>query len=180
MKKAKKAIALLLAGCAVGGSGFTAAFATDAPSYTYPTTGSVLGAIRNYEKNKYKYDYIMNEWKKYWEKGGDQTQYALATPTITDAKYTHSTTIIKPDLVVRWDAVEGATSYEIKIEKADGTVLNYTSDHNSLRVTNIECPKVYVASTSTLTAATAQVRAISEDGTSRWSIPEKISCNSLH
>lgn len=41
------------------------------------------------------------------------------------------------------------------------------------------CPKVYVAETSTWTAATVRVRALAGDDASSWSETAKISCNAL-
>ena len=67
-----------------------------------------------------------------------------------------------PELIIRWNKVENAKSYEIQITKADGTILNYTEDTTSL-IDRGECPKVYIEKTHTWTAAEVKVRAVGKN-----------------
>ena len=104
MKKAKKAIALMLAGCAVCGSGFTAAFAVTPPLQT-PSISIP------------KIDF------KFWG----------ASTKITDAMYMHSPASYMPScLYAKWDAVDGADYYTVIVTKADGTKLRYEPERNFL------------------------------------------------
>ncbi len=106
----------------------------------------------------------------------------IGVTTITESRFYHSATVasLRNRLQVKWDAVEGADSYEIEVVKADGTVLTYTASTNSLMVKNMACPKVYVDETTTWTAATVRVRAIAGDITGDWSTAAKIGCDAIH
>lgn len=103
----------------------------------------------------------------------------LSTPKITECRYIHSRAIWDPNrLVVRWDEVEDATSYEIMVTKADGTSRTYTSNYTSLIVDKNEddfitgCPK----------PATVKVRAVKDDGAlySLWTEEDDVACNAIH
>lgn len=104
----------------------------------------------------------------------------LETPEITEAKYIHSRWFWRSSrLQIRWSEVPDATSYEIKVTKADGTEETYTSNDSSLILTDVECPKQKID--GDWKSATVQVKALGEDGkSSPWSKEENISCNALH
>lgn len=104
----------------------------------------------------------------------------LPAPTITEAKYIHAKLYSPARLKINWTTVEDAESYEVRITKADGKVINYTTEEPEIFDKESECLKVYIEKTHTLTAATVQVRAVSGDTAGAWSEPKKISCNSLH
>ena len=106
----------------------------------------------------------------------------LGTTMITESRFYHSGSVasLKNRLQIKWDAVENAESYEIEVVKADGTIVTYTSSTNSLLVKNTACPKVYIESTSTWTAATVRVRAIAGDSVGNWSTAAKIGCDAIH
>lgn len=106
----------------------------------------------------------------------------LPAPEITKATYCHKNAAYSGfdnHLQILWDAVDGAESYEVEITKADGTVDTYTTSGSCLYIA-ADCPKVYVAETSTWTAATVRVRAVTGDDAGAWSEAEKISCNAIH
>ena len=132
-------------------------------------------------------------WWDRWEKmfPSDPTEPAepsepemtvLGTPTITESRFYHNASVssLKNRLQIKWDAVENAESYEVEVVKADGTTKTYTASSNSLMVKGNACPKVYVETTSTWTAATVRVRAIAGDSVGEWSTAAKISCDSIH
>lgn len=102
----------------------------------------------------------------------------LGVPAVTVASYVHSH-YITPHLLIDWDPVEGADSYEVLITRADGTVETCTTD-TDLLCRGMECPKVYIDSTGTWTAATVQVRALSGSRAGDWSAAVKIGCNMIH
>ena len=106
----------------------------------------------------------------------------LGTTTITESRFYHTSTVasLKNHLQIKWDSVENAESYEIEVAKADGTVVTYTASTNSLMVKNSTCPKVYIESTSTWTAATVRVRAVSGESVGNWSTAAKIGCDAIH
>lgn len=106
----------------------------------------------------------------------------LGTPTITESRFYHSASVasLRNRLQIKWDAVENAESYEIEVVKADGTVKTYTASTNFLMVKSSTCPKVYIESTSTWTAATVRVRAIAGDSIGEWSDAAKIGCDAIH
>ena len=111
-----------------------------------------------------------------------EEEIILEAPTITEAGYKHQCPYygMHPELIIRWNKVENAKSYEIQITKADGTILNYTEDTTSL-IDRGECPKVYIEETHTWTAAEVKVRAVGDnDVKSEWSEPDKIGCDILH
>ena len=126
------------------------------------------------------------EWVKQWCQNKPDTpeepEATLDTPTITEAKYTHQRPYYgsHPNLRIRWNEVENAESYEVEVTKADGTVNTYTATGTSFYSEKVECPRVYVESTSTWASATARVRAVSGETTSEWSESVKISCDTLH
>ncbi len=106
----------------------------------------------------------------------------LETPIISSAKYVHKTPYYgtSKHLEIYWNKIDNATSYEVLITKADGTTINYETTNNLIYDKNASCPKIYISSTSTWTAATVQVRAINKNQTSDWSSSVKISCDKLH
>ena len=104
------------------------------------------------------------------------------TPIISSAKYVQKTLYYgtSKHLEIYWNKINNATSYEVLITKADGTTISYNTTNNLIYDKNADCPKIYVSSTSTWTAATVQVRAINNNQMSDWSSPVKISCDKLH
>ena len=107
---------------------------------------------------------------------------ALPAPEITKATYCHKNAAYSGfdnHLQILWDAVDGADSYEVEITKADGTVDTYTTSGPCL-YEKTDCPKVYVADTSTWESATVRVRAVAGEDSGDWSDAEKISCNAFH
>lgn len=108
----------------------------------------------------------------------------LDTPVITKSTYSHNA-VLSNTLQLVWDEVDGAESYEVEITKADGSSKIYAADTPCLLIKAgsddfiTGCPKVYVAETSTWTAATVSVRALAGDDASSWSETAKISCNAL-
>lgn len=111
-----------------------------------------------------------------------EPEVEIGVPAITESRFYHTgvTSSLKNQLQIKWDAVDGADSYEIEVVKADGPVLTYTSSTNSLMVKNMACPKVYIESASTWTAATVQVRAIAGDAVGAWNATAKIGCDAIH
>ena len=124
-------------------------------------------------------------WGGFGSGGSDEStepENVLAAPAITESKFCHSATVasLKNRLQIKWDAVDGAESYEIEVIKADGTITTYTATTNSLMVKNSACPTVYVEKTSTWTAATVRVRAVAGDAVGEWSGAAKIGCDAIH
>lgn len=113
-----------------------------------------------------------------------KTENALTTPVITKSTYSHNA-VLSNTLQLVWDEVDGAESYEVEITKADGSSKIYAADTPCLLIKAgsddfiTGCPKVYVAETSTWTAATVSVRALAGGDASSWSETAKISCNAL-
>lgn len=106
----------------------------------------------------------------------------LPAPEITKATYTHKNAAYSGfdnHLQILWDAVDGADSYDVEITKADGTVETYTTSGPCL-YEKTDCPKVYVAETSTWESATVRVRAVAGEDAGAWSEAVKISCNAFH
>lgn len=143
----------------------------------------------------YAYDgsttpYSWGSWWNWWDnmfpseptEPSEPEAAVLGIPTITESRFYHSASVasLKNRLQIKWDAVENAESYEIEVVKADGTIETYTASTNSLMVKNCTCPKVYVESTSTWTAATVRVRAIAGDSAGEWSDAAKIGCDAIH
>lgn len=145
----------------------------------------------NWENWKGQYEKWYNTWKNWKDKSKnavilpdldeDKPVITLVAPNITEAKYQHKCPYygMHPELIIRWDEVSGAESYEIEVTKADGTVLDYTSTYTSL-IDRGECPRVYIESTSTWTSAMVKVRAVNGNEKSEWSTPRSISCDMLH
>lgn len=101
----------------------------------------------------------------------------LGVPAITEARYYHRG--IKR-LQIRWDAVDGAESYEVEVTKADGTIDVYTTNSAMLFLKNVECPKVYIEETRTCAAASVKVRAVCGDSVGDWSEAKKVGCDMRH
>jgi len=114
--------------------------------------------------------------------GTTNPETGMAAPDITEARFYHSGAIasMKNRLQISWDAVDGAESYEVKIVKADGTIVTYTTGTNLLMVKNSVCPKVFVDATDTWTAATVRVRAVVDNRVGRWSGAAEIGCDKIH
>lgn len=152
MKKAKKAIALLLAGCAVCGSGFTAAFAVtpplQTPSISIPKIDTSKITVPDF---------------KIWS----------VSTTVTDATYMHSPVSYMPScLYVKWDAVNGADKYSVIVTKADGTKLRYVSERNFLVSTYSN------DDADSWKGATVSVYPVSQEkGTSYQCTPKEITSN---
>lgn len=107
---------------------------------------------------------------------------ALPAPEITKATYCHKNAAysgLNNRLQLVWSEVDGAESYEVEITKADGTVETYTTSGPCL-YEKTDCPKVYVAETSTWESATVRVRAVAGEDSGAWSEAVKISCNAFH
>ena len=102
----------------------------------------------------------------------------LNTPTITECRYIHGRAFWdKSRLQVRWDAVDEATSYEIKVTKSDGTEKTYTSDYTSLVINKDEDDFI----TGCVMGGTVKVRAVKDNGSlySLWTEEDTIACNVL-
>lgn len=104
----------------------------------------------------------------------------LSKPSVTEANYRHQKVFYdKARLQIRWNKVEGAEYYKIKVTKKDGTYKEYTTTNTSLFV--------YSGSDNFITdcvrSGSVQVMACSDTDDicdSAWSISKTISCNSLH
>lgn len=125
------------------------------------------------------------DWWRSWQPAStapEPEDSALPAPEITKATYCHKNAAYSGfdnHLQILWDAVDGADSYEVEITKADGTVDAYTTSGNCL-YEKTDCPKVYVADTSTWESATVRVRAVAGEDSGAWSDAVKISCNAFH
>lgn len=161
-------------------------------------TVPVSAETRRYVSNKSNWSECgaqYGKWYNAWKNWKDKSKNAvilpdldenkpvitLVAPNITEAKYQHKCPYygMHPELIIRWDEVSGAESYEIEVTKADGTVLDYTSTYTSL-IDRGECPRVYIESTSTWASATVKVRAVDGNEKSEWSTSRSISCDMLH
>ena len=108
----------------------------------------------------------------------------LPTPKITKAAYTHFGS--KSNLKIEWDSVEGATSYEVQITKADGTSKTYTTEDAELVIKLRKddfingCPKMLID--KKWLPAKVKVRAMNngDKGYSLWSDEKEIGCNVIH
>lgn len=125
------------------------------------------------------------DWWRSWQPSTTATEpedSALPAPEITKATYCHKNAAYSGfdnHLQILWDAVDGADSYDVEITKADGTVETYTTSGPCL-YEKAECPKVYVADTSTWESATVRVRAVAGEDAGAWSEAVNISCNAFH
>ena len=169
MKKAKKLIVMSLATTMLLGSTLTAHAATPQykPLSEYGYTGVPKITVKLPDSYQTGISNAVEDAVK------DLDIKLLNTPTITRATYIHSNVFyLKNRLNIQWNAVDDATSYEIKITKADGTEHVYTTTNNYLTVnqgTNWE-------------SATVAVRAVKDNGSvySLWSEKAAISCNAIH
>ena len=113
-----------------------------------------------------------------WQNGQTGTTTKLGKTSVTEATYHHYRAIWdRARLQVRWNAVDGAKSYEVKVTKTDGSSKVYTTSSTSLIV--------YEDSDSFMTdcvrSGKVTVRAVGSNGTyGAWSAAKTISCNSLH
>ena len=125
------------------------------------------------------------DWWRNWQPASaaqEPEENTLPAPEITKATYCHKNAAYSGfdnHLQLIWSEVDGADSYEVEITKADGTVETYTTSGPCL-YEKAECPKVYVAETSTWESATVRVRAVAGDDAGAWSEAVKISCNAIH
>lgn len=107
-------------------------------------------------------DAINNAVKNWLEK------CVLATPVVDYASYYKSTSryFHYTCVAVKWMKVENATSYKLRITKADGTWKEYDATHTSFYSTNYTDDFI----TDGMDGATVSVRAYGENKTfSRWS-----------
>ena len=101
----------------------------------------------------------------------------LTMPELIEATYRHSTCRFLPDiLMIRWEAVKEATSYDIKLTSPDGTEKTYSSEYNTLILLNDD------SETESLCHYSVSIRAVKDDGAlySLWTEKEDISCNTNH
>ena len=129
----------------------------------------------------------MNHWPSQWFSGYKKGLVTLTRPYVhcvfSEEKFHNA--VLSNTLQLVWDEVDGAERYEAEITKADGSSKIYAADTPCLLIKAgsddfiTGCPKVYVAETSTWTAATVRVRALAGDDVSNWSETAKISCNAL-
>ena len=121
-------------------------------------------------------------WQTVVEEPAQEEPDALPAPEITKATYCHKNAAYSGfdnHLQILWDSVDGADSYDVEITKADGTVDTYTTSGPCL-YEKTDCPKVYVADTSTWESATVRVRAVAVEDAGAWSEAVNISCNAFH
>ena len=169
----KRLTTLALVGTMAASSIVPAFAATSTPVQSRSAYSSNYGNYGDMYKKWYE------EWQKYWQNNANNTK--LATPTVTEAKFTHASEVYwsHNTLSINWDAIEGATSYDVEITGYDGTVTNYTVTENKLYMQDIDCPKTFNEKTRTW-GATVKVRAVANGKTSDWSEECGISCNVLH
>lgn len=101
----------------------------------------------------------------------------VQAPEITQAVYYHGSSFFnRARLQVRWDEVEGADSYEIKVTKKDGTSKTYTKTSTSLFAYKDYDEFI----DGCMNGATVQIRTVTGDGSySSWSDEETVGCNSV-
>lgn len=107
-------------------------------------------------------DAINNAVKNWLEK------CVLATPVVKYASYYKSASryFNYSHVVVKWSEVENATSYKVRITKADGTWKEYDTTYTAFYSTNYTDDFI----TDGMDDATVMVRAYGENGTfSLWS-----------
>ena len=183
MKKAKKIIVMSLATTMLLGSTLTAHAATPQykPLSEYGYTGVPKITVKLPDNCQTGVSNAVEDAVK------DLDIKLLNTTTITRATYIHSNVFYSKSRVnIQWDAVDGATSYEIKITKADGTEHIYTTENNWLTVNQASdefvtgCLKQKVG--TNWESATVAVRAVKDNGSiySLWSEKAAISCNAIH
>lgn len=100
------------------------------------------------------------------------------TPKITQAIYRHGQSFYdKTRLQVRWDRVNNADYYEIRVTKTNGESKMYKTSNTSLFV--YEGSDDFVQ--DCIRSGSVEVRAYGKNGVySIWSDKKTISCNSLH
>ena len=101
----------------------------------------------------------------------------VEAPEITQAVYYHGSSFFnRARLQVRWNEVEGADSYEIKVTKKDGTSKTYTKTSTSLFAYKDHDDFI----DGCVNGATVQIRSVTEEGLySGWSDEETVGCNSV-
>ncbi len=101
----------------------------------------------------------------------------VQAPEITQAVYYHGSSFFnRARLQVRWNEVEGADSYEIKVTKKDGTSKTYTKTSTSLFAYKDHDDFI----DGCVNGATVQIRSVTGDGSySGWSDEETVGCNSV-
>ena len=116
----------------------------------------------NFEPDDALKDAIDNAVKNWLEK------CVLATPTVEYASYYKSAPryFNYSHVAVKWSEVENATSYKVRIAKADGTWKEYDTTYTALYSTNYTDD--FIA--NGMDGATVSVRAYGDNGTfSLWS-----------
>lgn len=175
MKNMKKAIGTaVLVGTLILGNTVPAFAVT--PQYTswVPKIPTITSSDLP-DSTKDEIDKIVSDSFNNWQVSQETT---LGKTTVSEAIFRHYRSIWdKARLQVRWSAVSGAKSYEVKVTKTDGSSTTYTTTGTSLIV--------YQGSDSFLTdcvrSGKVTVRAVGSDGTyGDWSAAKTISCNSLH
>ena len=100
------------------------------------------------------------------------------TPKITQAIYRHGQSFYdKTRLQVRWDKVNNADYYEIRVTKTNGESKMYKTSNTSLFV--YEGSDDFVQ--DCIRSGSVEIRAYGKNGVySTWSAKKTISCNSFH
>lgn len=98
-------------------------------------------------------------------------------PKITENTYRHSRAFYdKSRLIIRWNAVEDADYYEIKVTKRNGETKTYNSTYNSLIVYQNSDDFI----NDCVRGGTVKVKAKKGYFYSDWSEEKTITCNSFH
>lgn len=179
MKKLKKIIALTITAMTIMASTATVFAATPnykswVPSGTAIDWGKVIESIFSSQFGDTSDDVDEDEV--------ETDGITLGTTTITEAKYYHynyNPIWNKRRLQARWNSVENAEFYEVRITKTDGTSNIYTTSYASLFVYQNSDDFM----TSCVRSGTIEVRACTDaDGYAdgEWSEAAIIKCNSLH
>ena len=110
----------------------------------------------NFEPDGALKDAIDNAVKNWLEK------CVLGTPTVKYASYYKSASYFHySHVAVKWSEVENATSYRVRITKADGTWKEYDTTHTSFYSTNYNDDFI----TDGMDGATVEVRAYGDNDT---------------
>lgn len=162
MRKFKKLGAVLLTGVIIAGANVNTYAVT--PQYRPPKTDftidEIVSAVEDYLKEHPIEIGKLNDTK------------------ITQAIYYHKKLYFnRARLQVRWDEVDKAKYYEVKVTKKNGESKIYNTSDTSLFV--YEKSDNFV--TDCMRSGKVKVRAVSEDGRhGDWSTEKTISCTSLH
>lgn len=102
----------------------------------------------------------------------------LTTPQITENRYIHSRVFWdKNRLQIKWNTINEATSYEIKVKKKDGSEKIYTTTYTYLIVNKNEDDFI----TDCVMGGTVKIRAVKDNGSvySLWTDEDTIACNKI-